>query len=145
MRYTRVILYILLLLVLTALPLRSFNAAADNPVIPHSFLGYVTTSSGAPAAGVEVTAWVNGFLSDTITTDASGEFGSDPLSGIGQYLYANGNNGDRIVMGQVELGFMQVREEEPAPVIKEAAENGQVADIAQTSPNSENVTGQPAI
>lgn len=55
------------------------------------------------------------------------------------------DNGDRIVMGQIELGFMQVQEKEPTPAVKESAENGQMAETDEMSPNSENSTGQPAV
>jgi len=36
------------------------------------------------------------------------------------------DNGDSIVMGQVELGFMQVQEEAPKPAVEKAAEDGDV-------------------
>jgi len=36
------------------------------------------------------------------------------------------DNGDRIVMGQIELGFMRVQEESPEPAVEKATENGQV-------------------
>ncbi len=39
------------------------------------------------------------------------------------------HNGDRIVIGQVELGFLLVREEEPEAVVEKAAGNEQVNEV----------------
>jgi hypothetical protein len=84
-----------LALVLLGVPL-SVVAAGDSPVPAHHFWGKVMTNDGQLAARVEVAAWINGERCGTITTDGSGQYGSDPLIGLPYYLSVTGQNGDSI-------------------------------------------------
>jgi len=71
-------------------------ANAESTTLPHSFWGLVKTDTGDPAPGVIVSAWIDGELKDTITTDGSGQYGSDPGAGLPYYLVVNGEGGDEI-------------------------------------------------
>ena len=102
---------IVLALVLLGVPLSV--VAEDSPVPAHHFWGKVMTSDGQLAARVEVTAWINGERCGTITTDGSGQYGSDPLVGLPYYLSVTGQNGDSIefhvadiVAEETRLGVM---------------------------------------
>ncbi len=94
-------------------PAKESSSAQRGPALPHLFWGQVTTTDGDPAAEVEVTAWINGEISGTITTDASGQYGSDPLTSIPDYLSVTGYDGDVIqfrvggeVAEEVRLGTL---------------------------------------
>ncbi len=84
-----------------------------RPNPPHHFWGRVTTGTGEPAADVEVTAWINGTLRGSITTDADGQFGNDPLKEFPYYLVINGQDGeviefrvDGVVAEEIRLGTL---------------------------------------
>ena len=69
------------------------TATPGGPVPAHHFWGYVKTNTGEPAPGVEVTAWIDGELRCSITTDASGKYGTDPLIEFPTYLVVNAYDG----------------------------------------------------
>lgn len=66
------------------------------PVLPQHYWGHVATSTGEPAVVVEVTAWINGKLCGSVTTDADGRYGTNPLVGFPRYLLVTGQSGDVI-------------------------------------------------
>lgn len=67
-----------------------------SPVLAQHYWGYVATSTGEPAVVVEVTAWINGKLRGSVTTDADGRYGTNPLAGFPHYLVVTGQGGDVI-------------------------------------------------
>jgi len=72
------------------------HAQDGGPSLPHNFWGYVETDTGDPATGVEVTAWIGGEQRGSTTTDSTGKYGSDPLTGFPFYLTVTGVNDDII-------------------------------------------------
>ncbi len=89
-----------------------------RPNPPHHFWGQVASSSGEPAADVEVTAWINGTLRGSITTDADGQYGSDPLKEFPYYLVISGQDGeviefrvDGVVAEETRLGTLMEENE----------------------------------
>jgi len=97
-RYMRWAISVFLALALSILPFIAVDVASAGLGASHHFWGKVTTTGGAPGVNVQVTIWVNGVQGETITTDDSGQFGSDPLVDLPHYLSATGRNGDLIVL-----------------------------------------------
>jgi len=96
---------------------------AETPNIPHAlphhYWGQVTISTGEPAIDVEVTAWINDKLRGSATTDADGQYGTDPLAGLPHYLVVTGQSGDVIefrvdgvVAEEAGLGVLKEEKEE---------------------------------
>lgn len=94
-RFSIILVIFISVLIISGAPVNIINAQ-DERGFPHMFWGKVTTDDGQPASGVQVTAWVNGVPGNTITTDTSGQYGTDPLVGSPYYIHANGQDGDII-------------------------------------------------
>jgi len=102
----------------SAQPVEDTRELAETPGIPHAlphhYWGQVTVSTGEPAIDVEVTAWINGELRGSATTDAEGQYGVDPLVGLPYYLVVTGQSGnviefrvDGVVAEETRLGVLE--------------------------------------
>lgn len=77
-------------------PITASHAQAQGPVPAHHFWGKVIAFDGSDTSGLEVTAWINGEIRGSITTDQNGEYGCDPLVRLPYYLNVTGYSGDVI-------------------------------------------------
>jgi len=86
-----------IVLALSMLGMTAMVAGADDTSPPHRFCGLIINAdTDMPAPGVVVSAWIDGELKGSLTTDVDGNFGHSPLVGWPSYLNVNGDSGDII-------------------------------------------------